>query len=126
MDSSTPSPNILTGDLPIRSRKPAMQRQSEIPKQSAVTETSDPLDNIDTTPAQVPETPKKVAMNLQAENTEEGLSDTISASVGRRKPKRRRPKSKRGHGKPTGFEEYYAEGPITPAEHEELRKVFNP
>ncbi|CEJ58505.1 hypothetical protein PMG11_07159 [Penicillium brasilianum] len=52
-------------------------------------------------------------------------SGEIMASVVR-KPRRRRPKSKRGLGKPTGFEEYYADGPMTPAEHEESRRIYDP
>ncbi|KAJ5488898.1 hypothetical protein N7539_003788 [Penicillium diatomitis] len=50
---------------------------------------------------------------------------SMSVSQG---PKRRsrRPKSKRGIGKPTGFEDYYADGPMTPAEHEEIRQIYDP
>ncbi|EPS32590.1 hypothetical protein PDE_07550 [Penicillium oxalicum 114-2] len=42
------------------------------------------------------------------------------------KHKRRRPKSKRGADKPTGFEDYYADGPMTPVEYEEIRKLYDP
>jgi hypothetical protein len=52
-------------------------------------------------------------------------ADEIMASVVH-KSRRRKPKSKRGLGKPTGFEEYYADGPMTPAEHEKSRRIYDP
>lgn len=89
-------------------------------------EASDSSKIIDATPAQVIETAKKVMIDPQPQTFEKELANTVGATVGRKKPKSKRPKSKRGHGKPTGFEEYYAEGPITAAKYEELRKVYGP
>ncbi|CAI7675166.1 unnamed protein product [Penicillium manginii] len=38
----------------------------------------------------------------------------------------KRPKTQRGLNKSTGFEEYNADGPLTPAEHDELSLLYNP
>ncbi|KZF23181.1 hypothetical protein L228DRAFT_245915 [Xylona heveae TC161] len=41
-------------------------------------------------------------------------------------PKKKKKKSKRKANKPTGFEEYYVDAPITPAEFEEERGLYHP
>ncbi|KAJ6134041.1 hypothetical protein N7523_000363 [Penicillium sp. IBT 18751x] len=59
-------------------------------------------------------------------NPELNFSDALAATVSKKRSRRRRPKSKRGNDKPTGFEEYFADGPLTPSEHAEMLEVFNP
>lgn len=105
--------NTISGDLPIRSR-----RGDQEPPQSP--------DIPDATPEQVIETAKKVMIDPKPRDFEQELASTVGTTVGKKKPRHRRPKSKRGHGKPTGFEEYYAEGPMTPKEYEETRKLYDP
>lgn len=120
----TPLHNTISGDLPIRSRMPTKredtrenQKTSELPQSPDIPDAS---------PEQVIETVKKVMIDPEPKDFEQELASTVSTAVGKKKPKRRRPKSNRGHGKPTGFEEYYAEGPITPREYEETRKLYDP
>ncbi|KKA21456.1 hypothetical protein T310_4491 [Rasamsonia emersonii CBS 393.64] len=42
----------------------------------------------------------------------------------KKKKKNRKPKSKRGQDKPTGFEEYYVDAPMTPDEHDYEREIY--
>lgn len=118
----------ISADLPIRTGKPM--------EQSILADTEN-------TPSQHPSCPSKLVTNevapddqLPKSKSRVGVAQTklddevairageIMASAGP-KAKRRKPKSKRGLGKPTGFEEYYADGPMTPAEHEESRRLFD-
>ncbi|KAF3483132.1 argonaute-binding protein [Arthroderma uncinatum] len=55
-----------------------------------------------------------------AEPEDEGV--TI---VKKKKPKKKS-KSKEGKKKPTGFEEYYVDAPLTPAEHAEEKMIYDP
>ncbi|KAJ5674605.1 uncharacterized protein N7477_004539 [Penicillium maclennaniae] len=66
------------------------------------------------------------AINLARMNPELNFPDALAATVAKKRARRRRPKSKRGNDKPTGFEEYFADGPLTPSEHAEMLEVFNP
>ncbi|PYH44503.1 uncharacterized protein BP01DRAFT_342179 [Aspergillus saccharolyticus JOP 1030-1] len=50
-------------------------------------------------------------------------ADSIVPKKKRKKSKR--PKSKRGLGKPTGFEEYYVDAPMTPTEHEAEEEIYS-
>ncbi|CAG8332228.1 unnamed protein product [Penicillium salamii] len=43
-----------------------------------------------------------------------------------KKKKKRRPKSQRGIGAPTGFEPWHADAPMTPAEFEENKRIYDP
>lgn len=52
------------------------------------------------------------------------LLERDTASVGR-KTKKKKPKSKRGLNAPTGFEEFYVDAPLTPAEHEEEKGIYH-
>lgn len=124
MGTPPPTKSSISGDLPIRSAKP--HKQDEVSKSEYTMATPEPLVTSDKTPEQVVETAKKVMMDPQAQDMERELATAMGTHVGRRKRKPRRPKSKRGQGKPTGFEEYYAEGPITPKEYEEMRKLYDP
>ncbi|KIW81854.1 hypothetical protein Z517_04880 [Fonsecaea pedrosoi CBS 271.37] len=42
------------------------------------------------------------------------------------KKKRRKPASKRGLGKPTGFEDYFADPPLTPEQYAEEQEIYHP
>ena len=44
----------------------------------------------------------------------------------KKKSKKKKPKSQRGQNAPTGFEEYAAEGPITPEQHAEEQLLYDP
>lgn len=124
-----PHSTSISGDLPIRTVKPAespvmaetesalFQIPSDVPK--SVT--------FEDAPADQPAMPKpRVGVPQTKLDDEVALrAGQIMASVGT-KTKHRRPKSQRGLGKPTGFEEYYADRPLTPAEHEEMRRIYDP
>ena len=59
-----------------------------------------------------------------------GPDDAGTAPVGvgsvAKKKKKRKSKMSRGIGKPTGFEEYFVDAPITPIEHEEEQLLYSP
>ncbi|RDW62902.1 uncharacterized protein DSM5745_10013 [Aspergillus mulundensis] len=57
----------------------------------------------------------------QTENEE----PTVSPAAPKKKRKSRRPKSKRGKSKPTGFEEYYVDAPMTVEEYETEQSLYN-
>ncbi|EGE04706.1 hypothetical protein TEQG_03880 [Trichophyton equinum CBS 127.97] len=62
---------------------------------------------------------------IEGEKSTAGSVDkTISAPV-KKKPKKRS-KGKKGKKKITGFEEYYVDPPMTPAEHEEEKSIYDP
>lgn len=128
MDSNPPNHSTaISGDLPIRTNKqmkpsnPAEienppSQDTQLPSKNATMEEV-PEDNPPKPRVGVPQTKLDDEVALRA--------GEIMASVVH-KPRRRKPKSKRGLGKPTGFEEYYADGPMTPAEHEESRRTYDP
>ncbi|KAL2821691.1 Argonaute complex, subunit Arb1 [Aspergillus granulosus] len=66
-------------------------------------------------------------MEGQADIAEEILEETAAPRSQNlpRKKKNRRPKSKRGKNKPTGFEEYYVDAPITVEEHQLERELYH-
>ncbi|KAL8690017.1 MAG: hypothetical protein Q9218_004450 [Villophora microphyllina] len=49
----------------------------------------------------------------------------LTVGAAKKKSKKRRPKSKRGLAAPTGFEEFYVDAPLTPAEHEEEKGLYD-
>ncbi|KAJ5496865.1 Argonaute complex subunit Arb1 [Penicillium fimorum] len=59
---------------------------------------------------------------------EEKVLASVELDIGRSKKKKnkRRPKSQRGVNAPSGFEPFYADAPITPAEFEENKSIYNP
>ncbi|KAJ5356321.1 Argonaute complex subunit Arb1 [Penicillium concentricum] len=59
---------------------------------------------------------------------EERALANVELDVGRsnKKKNKRRPKSQRGENAPTGFEPFYADAPITPAEFEENKTIYDP
>ncbi len=54
-------------------------------------------------------------------------NNEVAVGVGSapRKKKKKKPKSKRGLGMPTGFEEYYVDAPVTPAEFVEEKGLYD-
>ncbi|KAI1624777.1 Argonaute siRNA chaperone complex subunit Arb1-domain-containing protein [Exophiala viscosa] len=44
----------------------------------------------------------------------------------KKKRKKAKPKSQRGLGKPTGFEDFFADAPMTPAQHAEEQELYDP
>ncbi|CAD6576268.1 MAG: hypothetical protein ASARMPREDX12_007814 [Alectoria sarmentosa] len=69
----------------------------------------------------------------EGEDIEDRLADEIDGAnvqmdVGekkKKKSKKKKPKSQRGLNNPTGFEEYYVDHPITPAEYEEEKSIYD-
>ncbi len=124
-----PHSTSISGDLPIRTIKPAetpvtAETESAIPRIPSDVPKSVTFE--DGPAGESPKPKPRVGVPQTKLDDEVALrAGQIMASVGT-KTKHRRPKSQRGLGKPTGFEEYYADGPLTPAEHEEMRRVYNP
>lgn len=119
----------ISGDLPIRTVKPT-EPPIMAETESALSRTpSDAPKSVtfeEGPPKQQPKPKPRVGVPQTKLDDEVALrAGQIMASVGT-KTKHRRPKSQRGAGKPTGFEEYYADGPLTPAEHEEMRRIYDP
>ncbi|KAF5859634.1 hypothetical protein ETB97_002607 [Aspergillus alliaceus] len=68
------------------------------------------------------------SIHQSATNSEEGKSMNATVDlVAPKGKKKRKPKSKakHGRGKPTGFEEYYVDAPITPKEFEEEKALYD-
>ncbi|KAE8149153.1 Argonaute complex, subunit Arb1 [Aspergillus avenaceus] len=87
---------------------------------------------------QQPIEPASDATNLPAENMATSAAQSTSADVEQDmsipvdliKPKKKKkrsskPKSKRGKNKPTGFEEYYVDAPMTPDEYAEEKSIYD-
>ncbi|KAL8653049.1 MAG: hypothetical protein Q9210_002337 [Variospora velana] len=55
-----------------------------------------------------------------------GAPMEIGAASGKAKRKKNKPKSKRGLGAPTGFEEFYVDAPLTPVEFKEEQDLYDP
>ncbi|KAL8712945.1 MAG: hypothetical protein Q9220_002803 [cf. Caloplaca sp. 1 TL-2023] len=54
-----------------------------------------------------------------------GTQTEVSLGMDKKKRSKRKPKSKRGLTAPTGFEEFYVDAPLTPAEHVEERSLYD-
>ncbi|CAG8880227.1 unnamed protein product [Penicillium salamii] len=52
--------------------------------------------------------------------------EPVEVATEKKKKKKRRPKSQRGIGAPTGFEPWHADAPMTPAEFEEDKRIYDP
>ncbi|KAF7158469.1 hypothetical protein CNMCM5623_003472 [Aspergillus felis] len=77
-----------------------------------------------------PQTSKPIEMtppSSEANDNQEKLESVPVNMVESKKKKKKatRPKSKRGKNKPTGFEEYYVDAPITPQEYAEGREIYD-
>ncbi|KAJ5086521.1 hypothetical protein NUU61_007828 [Penicillium alfredii] len=59
------------------------------------------------------------------DHTNSTMPDILDVKA-KKRSRKRRPKSKRGQGKPTGFEDFYADAPVTPEEYEELCELYDP
>ncbi|PYI06369.1 hypothetical protein BO78DRAFT_461311 [Aspergillus sclerotiicarbonarius CBS 121057] len=64
----------------------------------------------------------------QSPKEQQAQDPAIPVEFGEPQKKKRskpRPKSKRGKNKPTGFEEYYVDAPITPQQYEDEREIYD-
>ncbi|KAJ5279348.1 hypothetical protein N7478_004720 [Penicillium angulare] len=125
MENQPPNKTTISGDLPVRSARRTRQHDCLMtPKEQAQREAKKVSieDEANNGPWPKPKTGKK--------GTE--LDEEVSVVMGpdlamqSKNKKTKRPKSKRGLGKPTGFEEWSAEGPMTPEEHEEDLALYDP
>ncbi|RAK99031.1 uncharacterized protein BO80DRAFT_143151 [Aspergillus ibericus CBS 121593] len=104
MQDSTDTINTIN-DLPLRPAKPE-----------------------DATDAQQSEQGKPGSATPQSPEEQQAQDPVMPVELGEPKKKKRskpRPKSKRGKNKPTGFEEYYVDAPITPQEFENERQIYD-
>ncbi|GAQ44376.1 hypothetical protein AtubIFM55763_011394 [Aspergillus tubingensis] len=77
---------------------------------------------------QSPETPEDKpdsAPNSPKSQSLEELPIEFDQAKKKKKKNKTRPKSKRGKNKPTGFEEYYVDAPITPEEFSAEKELYN-
>ncbi|GKZ65372.1 hypothetical protein AnigIFM50267_008425 [Aspergillus niger] len=82
------------------------------------TQQTDPLpETSEDKPDSTPNSPKSQSL--------EELPIEIDQAKKKKKKSKARPKSKRGKNKPTGFEEYYVDAPITPEEFSAEKELYN-
>ncbi|KAJ5690333.1 hypothetical protein N7462_004725 [Penicillium macrosclerotiorum] len=113
-------PTTISGDLPIRTLKPLSGH--ELPQEAL--EAKNPPKKVEFEEPE-PHAKPKVGAIIHSKFEDE-LGKKAGQLLAGRKVKHRRPKSQRGIGKPTGFEEYSADGPLTPKEWEEDREIYSP
>lgn len=53
------------------------------------------------------------------------LESLLPNSATKKKKKQKKPQSQRGLNKPTGMEEFFADSPMTPAQYEEIKKIYD-
>ncbi|GFF41661.1 argonaute-binding protein 1 [Aspergillus udagawae] len=87
-------------------------------------------EQLNTATSTEPPTSKPIEMTppqSEANDSQEKLESVPVNMVESKKEKKKttRPKSKRGKNKPTGFEEYYVDAPITPQEYAEGREIYD-
>ncbi|KAL8769919.1 MAG: hypothetical protein Q9209_004166 [Squamulea sp. 1 TL-2023] len=128
-------PNLLAPWDPGYGGTPDDQETSEIPRPSH----PEANDKIETTANE----PQRLSVGAEDQieaNTNEGQQSTVdgdAAAVGdsmdigvgstkRKSKNKKKPKSKRGLAAPTGFEEFYVDAPLTPAEHKEGKGLYDP
>ncbi|KAF7116867.1 hypothetical protein CNMCM5793_005448 [Aspergillus hiratsukae] len=114
MESPEVTPNTFQ-DLPLRPLEQHKDPTTEQPNMATSTER---------------ETSKPVEMtppHSEANNSQEELESIPVNMVEPKKKKKKtsRPKSKRGKNKPTGFEAYSVDAPVTPQEYAEEREIYN-
>ncbi|GKZ84585.1 hypothetical protein AnigIFM56816_010138 [Aspergillus niger] len=106
-DSQDPADTVK--ELPLR---PAASKTINDPQQT------DPLpETSEDKPDSTPNSPKSQSL--------EELPIEIDQAKKKKKKSKARPKSKRGKNKPTGFEEYYVDAPITPEEFSAEKELYN-
>ncbi|KAJ5656444.1 hypothetical protein N7507_008394 [Penicillium longicatenatum] len=125
MDNSDTLKLSIAGDLPNGSAQ-AQQKdpgkewnETQVPVQSAQ------INNA------VDEPPKPIT---ESEKTTLKLDEAVAAVIGpqlvaqmqKKKKRERGPRGKRGVGKPTGFEEWSADGPLTPDEYKQNCGLYDP
>ncbi|OJZ83958.1 hypothetical protein ASPFODRAFT_209672 [Aspergillus luchuensis CBS 106.47] len=96
----------------------------ELPFRPAASKTIDDPQQTD----QLPETPEDnpdSAPNSPKSQSLEELPIEFDQAKKKKKKSKTRPKSKRGKNKPTGFEEYYVDAPITPEEFSAEKELYN-
>ncbi|OJJ70612.1 hypothetical protein ASPBRDRAFT_180704 [Aspergillus brasiliensis CBS 101740] len=100
---------VTTKDLPLR---PAAPTTINEPHQA---------DHLPETPDDKPDS----APNSPILQSPEELPIEFDQAKKKKKKSKARPKSKRGKNKPTGFEEYYVDAPITPEDFNNEKELYN-
>ncbi|KAJ5629559.1 hypothetical protein N7528_003216 [Penicillium herquei] len=122
MENNPPASPAISGDLPIRSAR-RIRQEDGLETQDSVKKVQ--VEEVKDEPAQ-----RKLKSGMTTTKFEETISEAvgpiIAARVSKKKKQNKRPKSKRGMGAPTGFEEWGADGPLTPEEHAEDMSLYDP
>ncbi|KAJ5713394.1 uncharacterized protein N7483_010575 [Penicillium malachiteum] len=115
MENHPPVSSAISGDLPIRPARRTHQEDG--------LETQDPVKKVQIEDVKDEPSDRKPQLGMTTTKFEEEVSEAvgpvIAAQLQKKKKHNKRPKSKRGLGRPTGFEEWGADGPLTPEEHAE-------
>ncbi|KAJ5832338.1 hypothetical protein N7474_000649 [Penicillium riverlandense] len=110
----------ISGDLPIRLARPKQL--------SPVQETEESTQSVDIQgmAGTLEPKPQPGVDPKFLEDEAAGQIDVSTILPENKKKGNRKPKSKRGRNAPTGFEDFYADPPVTPAEYQELRGLYDP
>ncbi|KAJ6036858.1 hypothetical protein N7540_001137 [Penicillium herquei] len=120
MENHPPVSSAISGDLPIRSARRIHQEDG--------LETKDSVKKVQIEDVEDEHTERKPQLGMTTTKFEEEVSEAVGPVIAaqlQKKKKNKRPKSKRGLGRPTGFEEWGADGPLTPEEHAEDISLYD-
>ncbi|KAJ5939258.1 hypothetical protein N7466_002392 [Penicillium verhagenii] len=123
MENLAPPSSSISVDLPFRPTPHLHHEDSnkkELDEPQATVRDTQVKDAADEPSDPTPK-PKSGKTNTKFEEASEVIGPQIVAEMHMKKKKKNRhgPKIKRGMGKPTGFEEWHTDGPLTPAEYTE-------
>ncbi|KAJ5165784.1 hypothetical protein N7492_006080 [Penicillium capsulatum] len=126
MSSPPPTGKSISGNLPIRTTKPTVMESFDNPP-FRQPQGSTQIASANMTHDELPKLQLSASPSMDKSEDETAQPAAVT-SVGHKKKKRRsrRPKSQRGKDRPTGFEEYNADGPLPPYEYEEDRMIYDP
>ncbi|GCB22153.1 argonaute-binding protein 1 [Aspergillus awamori] len=96
----------------------------ELPLRPAASKTINDTQQTDPLPETSEDKPDSTPNSPKSQSLEE-LPIEIDQAKKKKKKSKARPKSKRGKNKPTGFEEYYVDAPITPEEFSAEKELYN-
>ncbi|RDH31847.1 Argonaute complex, subunit Arb1 [Aspergillus welwitschiae] len=96
----------------------------ELPLRPAASKIIDDTQQTDPLPETSEDKPDSTPNSPKSQSLEE-LPIEIDQAKKKKKKSKARPKSKRGKNKPTGFEEYYVDAPITPEEFSAEKELYN-
>ncbi|RAQ53942.1 hypothetical protein AFGD_007731 [Aspergillus flavus] len=123
--ASKPQAAVDNGKPSLSTPVQAADDQPDSTSQPAVSDGDTTL----TQPSQAADEQAKLANSVHSSAVDDGETTdmaTVDLVAPKKKKKRKtKSKAKHGKGKPTGFEEYYVDVPITPKEYEEEKALYD-